>query len=154
MSCLALAQRRQLDLHPLEPVVEVLAEPPLADQRLQVLVGRGHQPHVHRDRPPAAHARDLPLLERAQQPHLEGGLHVADLVEEERAAVGQLELARPGLDAGRHAALDAEQLALEQRLGERRAVDGDQRPLAAREDGGGASPPAPCRCRSRRAPAR
>ena len=96
-------------------------------------MGGGHQPHVHRDRPPAADARDLALLERPQEPHLEGGLHVADLVEEEGAAVGQLELARPGLDPGRHPALDAEELALEQRLGERRAVDGDQRPLAPRE---------------------
>ena len=58
---------------------------------------------------------------------------VADLVEEERAAMRQLEaarLARGG--AGERALLVAEQLRLEQRLGNRRAVDRDERSVGAR----------------------
>ena len=48
---------------------------------------------------------------------------LADLVEEERAAVGLLEAPLATRDrAGERAALVAEQLALEERLGERRAV--------------------------------
>ena len=80
-----------------------------------------------------------------------GERHLADLVEEERAAVGQLERAlRVARRAGERAALVAEQLALEQRLGEGGAVDGDERPPCARRPAvEGARRRAPCRCRSR-----
>ena len=39
----------------------------------------------------AAEPLELPLLQDAQELHLRRGREVADLVEEERAAVGQLE---------------------------------------------------------------
>src|SRR5216117_265801 len=56
---------------------------------------------------------------------------IRDLVQEQRAAVGQLEAAQPPLGgAGERPALVAEQLALDQRLGDRRTVDGDERPVA------------------------
>ena len=45
--------------------------------------------HVHLDRLVAADALDLVLLEHAQHLRLGGEVHVADLVEEQRAAVGQ-----------------------------------------------------------------
>jgi hypothetical protein len=66
-------------------------------------------------------------------PRLQVERHVADLVEEERAAVGLLEAAAPRrLRAGECAALVAEQLALEQVLGYRRGVDRDERTRGAR----------------------
>ena len=70
-----------------------------------------------------------PLLEHAQQLHLHRHGDIADLVEEQGPPVGQLEppLAL-GRRAGERALLMAEQLALEQRLGQRRAVDGHERP--------------------------
>ncbi len=56
-----------------------------------------------------------------------------DLVEEHRAAVGLDEQAGAiGARVGERAALVAEELALEQRVGDRRAVDGDERPRLAR----------------------
>ncbi len=56
------------------------------------------------------------------------GVRLGDLVEEERAAVGFLEQALARADgAGERAARVAEQLALEQRLADRRAVDGHER---------------------------
>ena len=61
-----------------------------------------------------------------------GQRQVGDLVEEQRAAVGVLELAAPAPHAGGGAVLDAEQLGLEQRLDERGAVDRHERPGAAR----------------------
>ena len=68
--------------------------------------------------------RTVALLERAQELGLQRERHLADLVEEERAAVGLLEEARRALlGVGERAAHVAEQLALEQRLGHRRAVD-------------------------------
>ena len=49
----------------------------------------------------AADARELALLEHAQELRLERQRHVADLVEEERAAGGRLELADAPLDGAR-----------------------------------------------------
>ena len=57
--------------------------------------------------------------------------HLADLVEEDRALVGRLELADLLLGrAGERALLVAEQLAFQQRLGQRGAVEADERPVA------------------------
>ncbi len=75
-----------------------------------------------------ADAQHLAVLEHAQQLGLEVARDLADLVEEERAAVGALEAAGARRDgAGEGAVLVAEQLALEHALGERLAVDGDER---------------------------
>ena len=60
---------------------------------------------------------------------------VGDLVEEEGAAVGQLEAAYPvALGVGEGALDVAEQLALEQRVGDAAGVDGDHRAFAAGGD--------------------
>jgi hypothetical protein len=76
----------------------------------------------------AAHPLELPLLEHAQELGLELGPQVADLVEIERTALGQLEASEPPLvGVGERAALVAEQLGLEQRGRDRRARDGDER---------------------------
>ena len=59
---------------------------------------------------------DLALLQRAQQLGLQLERQLADLVEEQRAAVRELEAARAALQrAGEGAALVAEELALDQR---------------------------------------
>ena len=80
----------------------------------------------------AAEAHELALLEHAQQLGLDRRRHLADLVEEQHAAVGLLDASRLGGDrAGERAALVAEQLRLEQLVGQRRAVDRDERPVAA-----------------------
>ena len=75
----------------------------------------------------------IALLQRAQQLGLQAHVHFGDFVEQQRAAVGLLELA----DAARHRAgegalLVAEQLRFQQRLGNGRAVDGDERLARAR----------------------
>ena len=64
-----------------------------------------------------------------------GERQLADLVEKQRAAMRQLETARLArVGAGERALLVAEQLGLEQRLGNRGAVDGDERPVVARAE--------------------
>jgi uncharacterized protein YoaH (UPF0181 family) len=79
----------------------------------------------------AADAVELAVRQHAQQPRLQVERHVADLVEEQRAAVGLLEAAAArGLRAGEGAALVAEELAFEQVLRDRRGVDGDERTAA------------------------
>jgi hypothetical protein len=73
------------------------------------------------------------FLKHAQQLGLGREAHVGDLVEEDRAAVALLELAAPALGGTREStALVAEELALEQRLGNRRAVDRQEGSVAAR----------------------
>ena len=143
-------------LDDVEPVEQVLAEAPGARRRPP---GRGWSPRP-RARPRAA-SRFSPtrsnslVLQEAQQLGLQRRRDLADLVEEERAALGGLDA--PGLvadRAGEGAARVAEQLAREQLLGQRRAVHGDEGP---RRRAGSrvqrARAGRPCRCRSRRAAA-
>ena len=77
-----------------EPEVEVLAELAGRDRRLQIAVGRGDDAHVDLQHLLAADARELARLQHAQHLGLRGQVHVADLVEEDRPAVGHLEQAR------------------------------------------------------------
>src|SRR6185437_10620158 len=74
----------------------------------------------------------------------EGEREVADLVQEEGAAVGLLEEAAPRfVGAGEGAAIVAEELALEETLGHAGAVDGDERapcPRGGDVDGAGEEP--------------
>ena len=99
-----------------QAVVEVLAEAArraTAASRSWLVAARSA--HVDADRLVAADALELLLLQRAQELRLRLERHVADLVEEERAAVGGLELALAARDrAGERAALVAEELALDQ----------------------------------------
>src|SRR5690606_704226 len=75
---------------------------------------------------------DLALLDRAQQLHLQSRRHLAHLVQEERAALGcdeqTLLVAHRAGEAALHV---AEQLRLEQVLGQRAAVDRDERTALA-----------------------
>ena len=69
-------------------------------------------------------------MEHAQQLRLLAIVELSDLVEEHRPLGGQLEAARAALErAGEGAPLVAEELALDQRRRERRAVDVHERAL-------------------------
>ena len=85
----AVAQRRQLDPDDVEAVVQVGPELALLDQPAQAAVGGGDEADVHRHRAGAAHGHDLPLLEQAQQLGLEVQGDLADLVQQQRAALGR-----------------------------------------------------------------
>ena len=69
------------------------------------------------------------ILQHAENLGLHQRRHVADLVEEQRAAVALLELADPlAVGAGERAFFVAEQFAFQQLLGNGRAVDRQERP--------------------------
>src|SRR5215467_2847089 len=96
---------------------------PGLDHRRQVAVGRSDQPHVDPQRSGAAEALELVLLQDAQDLGLRTGAHVADFVQEERAAVRLLEAPDALLvGAGERSLLVSEQLGLEQVFLKRRAV--------------------------------
>src|SRR5436190_2051102 len=82
-----------------------------AEGSAQIAMGRGDDADIGADRLPAANGGELALLQYAQQAGLRLGRHIADLVEEQRAAGGLLEaslVARGGASEG--AAFMAEEL--------------------------------------------
>ena len=122
------AHRRYRNADHVQPVQQVLAEETFLHAALEILVGGGDHAHVHLHRQLAADAIELALGQHAQQPGLQLRRHVADLVEEQRAAVGLLEAPAPQLRrAGERTLLVTEQLRLEQVGGERRGVERDER---------------------------
>jgi hypothetical protein len=134
-----LAERRQGQGDHAEPEEEVGAEAAARHRRLEVDVGGGDDPDVdraHRGRAERAH---LALLQHPQEPELDRHRDVADLVEEKGAAVGLREQARVVAHrSGEGAAAVAEELAVDERVGQRGAAHGDEgTPLAALVDGAG-----------------
>ena len=89
----ALAQRRQAQRHDVEAEEQVLAEQALLDQHAQILVGGGDDADIGLDRRAPADGGVFALLQHAQKAGLRLHRHVADLVEEQRAALGLLEAA-------------------------------------------------------------
>ena len=82
----------------------------------------------------AAEREDLARLQDAQELRLRLERHVADLVEEERPAVGELDEARlVAVGAAEGAAPVAEELALEQVVRDGGAVDGLEAPAPPRD---------------------
>ena len=133
MSSLPLAQRRQVDRDHVEPVVEVLRgsrrRAPRAARSRWVAATIRTSTRAPAGRRPAC---TVALLQGAQDLGLHGERHVADLVQEQRAARRVAEGAGAlGRGAGEGAAGVAEQLALEQVGGDRGAVDRDERPARA-----------------------
>ena len=105
-------------------MVEVLAEPPLADRRAQVLVAGGENPHVDVLVAGGPEPTHRALLQDLEELRLERLGQETDLVEEDRPAMRCLQQARLGASrVGEGAALEPEHLGLEQRFGDRRAVD-------------------------------
>src|SRR5690606_7213571 len=85
------------------------------------------------DRLMASDTIEVAVREHAQQARLQLGRHVADLVEEQRAALGLLEAAAAhGGGAGEGAAFVAKEFGLEQVARDGRRVEGDEGLVRAR----------------------
>ena len=87
--------------------VEVLAKSAPLHLGQCVAVGRGDDADVDRHLFRAAHSLELALLEDAHELRLQVFRQLADLVEEERAAVGLFENALPGGDRAGESASSA-----------------------------------------------
>ena len=128
----AFPECRQGDLDHLQAVVQVLAEAPLLDLGLEVAMGRRDDANVDLDRRVAADPLEGVLLQDAEDLGLRLRGHVADLVQEEGALVGRLELADPArVGAGARALLVPKELALDEFTADRGAVHGHERPVPA-----------------------
>ena len=133
MSSLRSRSGRQLHGDDVEAVEQVLAELAFVHHVAQIDVGRGDDPDVDLDRLDAAKAHELALLDDAQQLGLRLERDVADLVEEDRPLVGELEQPLLRVDGAGESALDvAEQVRLEQVGRQVAGVDGDERAIRPR----------------------
>ena len=145
-------ERRHAHRQHLQAVEEVLAETPCLAPRPR---GRCWSRRSRARRPcaaPCAEREVLLRLQQLEQLRLRRERELADLVEEQRAVLGRGHLARDAARRGRVRARDgAEQLALDQRLGQRGAVELDERLVgAAGRCRGSRARSGSCRCRIRR----
>src|SRR5208283_4103108 len=119
----ALAQRWYIERNDVQPIEEVFAKVALGDFVFQVLVGGGNYAGIRRDRLLLPDRHKATFVERAQHLGLRLEAHVADFIEEQRAAVGLLKLAFLVRGrAGERANAMPEQLALDQVFRDGRAV--------------------------------
>ena len=129
----ALAQRRDGDRHDAQPVIQVSSEPSGFDLGFQGTVAGRNDAHVHAEGLLAADGLYLVLLEDAQQLDLKMDGYLADLIEEQRAVVGDLEpSAARRRGAGEGPLHVAEEFALQQALRQGAAVQRDEAPLGPR----------------------
>src|SRR5215813_56710 len=87
------AQRGQSDGENVEAVKKVGAEFAFADQSLERLIGRGYDADFDTDALGAAQPLEDAGLQHAQEPPLYFQQDLADLIQKNRAAVGQFESA-------------------------------------------------------------
>src|SRR5262249_44094392 len=128
-----IAERRQLDRYHLQPEVEVLPEGSRLDGRVQITMRGGNDANVDADGLVAADAVDLPVFDDAQQFGLQRERHVADFVQEQGAAVGELKLAfAEPVAPSKGARFVTKQFILEQILVQRRAIQRNERLILAR----------------------
>ncbi len=119
----------------MQPVVEVVAELSLLDHREKIAIGRSDQADVDLITMRGADRLDFVGLDRAEQLRLEPERQLADLVEEQRSAVGRAEVAhRIFAGISERSAHVSEQLRFGQRLDQVGTVEGDERPTGRRAE--------------------
>src|ERR1051326_7947188 len=126
---LAVSERREIYGKDIEAVVEILSELLLLHRVAQVAVRRGDHAdiHLHRFRP--SDPVERAVLQHAEEFHLKRLARLSDFIEKNRPPVRQLESPGPLAHcASEGAPFVSKELTLEERLGERPAIDGDKRP--------------------------
>src|SRR5262249_20152693 len=110
-----LAEGGDADRYDAQAVVEIFAKLLGGDHAGEIAIGGADDAHVDADDLLAADAVELAFLQDAEQFGLRCAVEVADLIEEDAAAIGELELAAAGGGrAGEGALLVAEELGLDQ----------------------------------------
>ena len=129
---LPLAKRRHMEDLEREPVEEILLEAPGPGEGGEIGIRGGDDADIDPHRPRTPHPLERAILHDPEELFLGFERDEANLVKEERAAIGRLEPPRPlPASAGERPLLVPEQLRLNKRRRQRRAVEGHKRPLPA-----------------------
>ncbi|MNJ36245.1 hypothetical protein D3C77_310260 [compost metagenome] len=115
----------------IEAVIEVFAKDLFQHALLQVAVGRTDHPYIQLAPCGAAQAGDFTFLQHPQQPGLQGRRHIANFIQQQRAAMGRFQLAAGAAFArtGEGTFDIAEQLGFDQAFRNGRTVDRNERGL-------------------------
>ena len=122
-----ISQRRDANANDVEAIEQILAEALIANHLFDVRVGGGHDAHVYLHGPRLADRLNLTVLEEPQQLGLNVRFELADLVQEQGAAVGALN--HPGrvlARAGERSAAVTEELRVDDLAAGPGAVVGDE----------------------------
>src|SRR5260370_10118586 len=137
----ALTERRDLDGDDIETIQQIKSKSSVANRLIKISIRGGDHADADPDRSAAADWLELLLLEHAEQLYLGVERELANLVEKNRAAMGELEPADALLDRPSKRAFDvSEQLALDEARRDRTAADFYEWPvvsLTATVDGAG-----------------
>src|SRR3954466_5055416 len=117
-------QRRNLNLHDIDAVEKILAEPASGNLTFQITIGRADHADFDLFLILPADPAKLTVLKQLKQLCLNSEIHLADLIQEQRAMMSRFHPARFGCVCTREStALIAEQLAFQQSAGNRRTID-------------------------------
>ncbi|MNP11419.1 hypothetical protein D3C76_1036040 [compost metagenome] len=132
-----LAQGRYLNRQDIQAVIQVGSKLTPGHGCGKVGGGGGNHPHIALHHIVGTHRFVFLFLQHPQQFALQGQGHVADLIEEQRTALGNLQFARPplALGPGESARRGAEKLGFEQGFGDCGTVDADKRLVRPRRGG-------------------
>ena len=134
----AFAEGRQVDREDAEPVVKVLPEGAAGDRLAEIALRGGQHTDVGFERFRTTHPLELPVLQEPEELGLEVLRQLADLGQQERAAIGEFELSLAALGRiGKGTLFVTEEQAFEQARSCRRAVHGEIRrvcPVARAEN--------------------
>src|SRR5215472_3413204 len=126
-------QWRHVDGYNAETIIEVGAERAATHQLLQRSVGCGDKTYIDNAIAYTADSSNLPVFQQLQELELDGNFDIADLVEEQRAAMRRFDepdLAFLGI--GKCTALVPEQFRLKKLHWQRRTIQFNKRRVAAR----------------------
>ena len=96
-----LTERRQPNREDVDSIVEVSSKTTGCDLGLEVATSGGDQSDIGSNGLAPSHTLELLLLQDTQELDLDFGRQLADLVQKERAVIGQLEATNPALKRSR-----------------------------------------------------
>ncbi len=130
---LPFAKGRQIHRSDHQSVIEIFAKNVIFNVLFKVAVGGGDDPNIELGGRRAAKFFDLAVLEKVHQLDLQHRRQFADFVEEKRAPLGRLKLAElRRMRFGERSFFVAKQLAFQETVGSRAAVDDDEGSVSAR----------------------
>ena len=128
----AIPERRNEERQAVDALIQVLAKHPAVDAVAKRRVARRHDADIGAADHFGPEAFEFTVFNRPEDLRLRERAHVGNLVQEQRARIGHLELAaKRAIGAGEGASFVAEELALEQGVVHGRGVEGDERAARA-----------------------